>query len=918
VCNNRVTNFIRGKGVEPVTSPALCPHGNPPDCPLCAAAGATVHTGEPPSSKTLPPLLVPPLTPAAAEKTIFESRPPAGAESRPPPIIPGYDVVEVLGHGGMGVVYKAWHQRLKRHVALKMLRAGAHASREANLRFRIEAEAVARLQHPNIVQIHEIGDHDGLPFFALEFVAGDTLDHLVEKGPLPPRRAAELVETVARAVGHAHQRGVVHRDLKPSNVLLTADGAPKVADFGLAKRLDDEQRGQTREGAVVGTPSYMAPEQAQGRVHEIGPATDVYALGTILYELLAGAPPFRGATTLETLMQVIHEEPPAPRRLRRGVPRDLEIIALKCLQKDPARRYGTAAELADDLRRWLDGEPIKARPAGVWERAAKWARRRPAAAALLVVSAVAALALLAGGVEYSVRVRAERDRAEANLEMAMRAVDDMLTEVGEEQLAYEPRMEEKRRRLLKKAQAMYQEFLQQKYDSPRIRLQTALASRRVADVDRLLGDYRDADADYDDAIRRFDELHKEDSGNRTYRRHLAACWNYRGEARRHLGDAAGADEAYGEARALYERLVAEDGADADARRDLAQTRMNRGILLTDNGNYAAAGDDFAEAIRLLGDPEGRGDRHYLARAHLNRGRLQHAARDLPAAADSYSKAIRLLAGLRREEPDHPDYRHELGSAQNNLGNLQAEQGTLDLARASHRAAVAEFTSLAADFRKVPVYRQELANSFNSLGKVVASGKDWGGAAAEWARGLEIAEALAKEYPDVPGYSADRARLLGNLGWVATKREDWPTARARFTEALELARPLAENYRDNQDYRKLMRDQSRSLAETCVQLGDHAAAAAAARSLADAIPEAGQDAYFAGCFVARCVPLAGQDASLTGDKREKLAAQYAEEALQFLQEAFRRGFRDAAALKREERGIFKPLAARPEFQALLPK
>jgi tetratricopeptide (TPR) repeat protein len=862
-------------------------------------------------------MLVPPLTPQTAPNTVLDARGPAPVESQPWPVIRGYDVLEVLGHGGMGVVYKAWHQRLKRHVALKMLRAGAHASHEANHRFRFEAEAVAHLQHPNIVQIYEIGDHDGLPFFALEFVAGDSLDVLAGKQPLAPREAARLVETVARAVGHAHRRGIVHRDLKPSNVLLGADGVPKVADFGLAKRLDDAP-GQTREGAVVGTPSYMAPEQAQGRVHDVGPATDVYALGTILYELLAGAPPFRGETSLETLMRVIHEEPVAPRRVRPGVPRDLEVITLKCLQKDAAKRYGSAAELADDLRRWLDGEPIKARPAGAWERGVKWARRRPAAAALLAVSAAAAVALVAGAVAYTVRVGAERDRAEANLELAMRAVDDMLTEVGEEQLAYEPRMEEKRRRLLKKAQAMYVEFLQQKYDSPRIRLQTALASRRVADVHRLLGDYREADAAYGDAIRRFDELRKKDANDRTYRRHLAACWNYRGEARRHLGDAAGAAEAYGEARALYERLLADDPEDAEARRELALTLTNRGILLTDNGDPSGAEADFAVAIHLLDGAADRSDRQYLARAHLNRGRLQGPPRDLAAAADSYAEAIRLLTGLRREAPEHPDYRHELGTAQNNLGNVQRKQGRLDLAEASHRAAVAEFTALAADFRKVPVYRRELANSFNSLGTVAAVRKDWGGAAAEWARGLEIAEQLAKEYPDVPDYAADRARLLGNLGLAAIKQEDWPGARDRLAETLALTRPLVGKHHDNREYRELLRDQSRNLAHTCLQLGDHAAAADAARSLADAFPQSGENAYFAACFVARCVPLAEQDVRLPDAKRADLTGRYTEEALRLLQEAFRRGFRDAAALKQEERGIFKPLAGRAEFQALLPK
>jgi hypothetical protein len=287
----------------------------------------------------------------------------------------------------MGVVYKARHLQLNRLVALKMILAGSHAGEQELARFRREAEAVARLQHPNIVQIYEVGELKGLPFLALEFCAGGSLDKLLEDRSLSFPEVASLVEVLAKGMHAAHQRRIVHRDLKPANILFTADGTPKITDFGLAKCLD-ESAGCTPTNAVLGTPSYMAPEQANGRGQSIGLAADVYALGAILYELLTGRPPFEAATNLDTIFQVVRDEPVPPRRLRPKVPRDLETICLKCLQKEPGQRYESAEALAHDLQRFLEGRPIWARPVGRLTRVTKWSRRAPARAALLVVLVV--------------------------------------------------------------------------------------------------------------------------------------------------------------------------------------------------------------------------------------------------------------------------------------------------------------------------------------------------------------------------------------------------------------------------------------------------------------------------------------------------------------------------------------------------
>jgi eukaryotic-like serine/threonine-protein kinase len=326
------------------------------------------------------------------------------------PEVAGYEILEELGRGGMGVVYKARQVRLNRFVALKMILAGDHAGPEAAVRFLAEAEAVGRLRHPNIVQIHAFGDQDGRPYFEMEYVAGGSLADRLDGAPWPTRDAARLVETLSLAIHEAHRLGIVHRDLKPANVLLNEDGTPKVADFGLAKWMDVES-GLTRTDHVLGSPSYMAPEQAEGGGTHVGPAADVYALGAILYELIAGRPPFRAATVLETLEQVKLAEPIPPDRLQPGLPRDLATICLKCLRKDPTKRYAGALALGEDLRRFAAGEPIRARPVSGVERAWRWCRREPTLTALASLVALLVLVVAVGAPVAVVSLRRQRDQA---------------------------------------------------------------------------------------------------------------------------------------------------------------------------------------------------------------------------------------------------------------------------------------------------------------------------------------------------------------------------------------------------------------------------------------------------------------------------------------------------------------------------
>ncbi len=357
--------------------------------------------------------------------------PPPETGSGAPCEPPDYEILGELGRGGMGVVYKARHRRLNRLVALKMIR-GAYADDIQVARFKIEAEAVAALRHPNILQIYDIGEHNGSPYVALELLEGGSLLDRMRGTLLPPKQAAEWMVPMVMAMDAAHNAGIVHRDLKSANILFSADGIPKITDFGLAKRLEEDE-GQTHTGQVMGTPSYMAPEQARGDTKMAGPPADIYALGAMLYEMLTGRPPFKGVSAMDTMKQVLEQEPVSPSRVQFHIPRDLETICMKCLQKEPKKRYSTAKEMADDLSRYLRGEPIKARRTPPVERAVKWVKRRPAKATALAFTTAALLGLVSYGAWYWNRQRslerlaeihqaAVRDQTETDFDSARKAM----------------------------------------------------------------------------------------------------------------------------------------------------------------------------------------------------------------------------------------------------------------------------------------------------------------------------------------------------------------------------------------------------------------------------------------------------------------------------------------------------------------
>jgi serine/threonine protein kinase len=445
--------------------------------------------------------------------------------------IPGYELLGILGRGGMGIVFRARQLSLKRQVALKMILTGRHARPAERARFQREAEAVARLQHPNIVQIYEVGEQNGLPYCALEFVNAGSLAQFLDGNPQLPRISAQFVHDLAQAMQYAHKRGIVHRDLKPANILLHLDESrilkdgqiadtavfgdltcyvPKITDFGLAMHMGLEE-GLFRHGAIVGTPSYMAPEQARGTSGEVGPAADVYALGAILYEMLTGQPPFNAATLEETAQRVLTQEPVGPTQLQPKVSRDLETICLVCLQKNPAHRYGSAEAMGEDLRRYLANEPILARRTHLPERVVKWAIRRP----LLTACGIGGLALtsLLWWVWWNraVTFRAEKEqiyhawqKSEDELQHAMLTID---------QMAEQP---QQARSALLKAKQFYEHLLEN--GGPPARM--ALAHYRLGKIHERLGDQRAAQASYQEAIARWEKLAKDGENQVQSQHHL--------------------------------------------------------------------------------------------------------------------------------------------------------------------------------------------------------------------------------------------------------------------------------------------------------------------------------------------------------------------------------------------------------------
>jgi eukaryotic-like serine/threonine-protein kinase len=683
-----------------------------------------------------------------------------------PPVIPGYEVLEQLGQGGMGVVWKARQLRPNRIVALKVLRAGLPADADARRRFRSEAEALARLMHPNIVQIFEVGEwragsvNAPMPFFSLEFCSGGNLASKLAGAPLPPREAAVLVEAVARAIHHAHRQGIVHRDLKPANILLAFNldaerggsrsaGAsrlngltPKVTDFGLAKSLNDPLL--SFSGAVLGTPSYAAPEQVEGTA---GPAADIYALGAILYECLAGRPPFKAATVLETLELARTQEPVPLRQSQPGVPRDLETICLKCLEKEPARRYAGADELADDLRRFREGRPVAARPISGSARVRRWARRNPLIAGLAAVLIVtvtvglgAAFALWANAEWHLRQEETARREAEDNYLTSRELLGEYVAITGDPRLQT-PATRKAEREALAKARTFCDGLLMRRPGDAGLRRDLAEVCTGLAAIDAHEGRLADAIEAGETARSLWQGLSNEPLDDSHYRDRLAGVLGTLGRAYARECRTAEADEALRQAIALSEAQTDKGAASATMILTECAARHELASLLTYQGRYEdlsrlyegncnrlakalADGEDVLELrLELLNnlcwlgrqyqhDGNQAGEERCWRRGYDLGRQLSEEAPDSASAVYNLAicsweltlkdplatqpeetarlceQAVRLLAAQRKRDPENRDITHALACVCWSLADSYQQAGkTAEAARAARRTVV---------------------------------------------------------------------------------------------------------------------------------------------------------------------------------------------------------------------------------------
>jgi tetratricopeptide (TPR) repeat protein len=680
------------------------------------------------------------------------------------PSIPGLELVGILGSGGMGVVFKARQATLDRDVAVKFLRDAHRADPGRRERFLQEARAVARLRHPHLVQLYEFGEVTGAggvtsqPYLVLEYVSGGSLADLLRGAPQPPGEAARLIETLADAIHYAHQQGVIHRDLKPANVLLqraevrgdeqtqvvrgprssppsplTGDLCAKVTDFGLAKFLAGSDL--THSGDVLGTPSYIAPEQAAGKAGPVSAAVDVYGLGAILYEALTGRPPFAAATVDATLALVRQEEPVPPRRLQPTVPRDLETICLKCLRKEPGRRYATARDLADDLRRFRAGGPVRARPVGTAERVVVWCRRSPKVAGLLAALVLVFLAGSAGVLWQWQRAtsnaaqadknaaaylrqrdiaRQEKDRAERHLKMVRDRVDQ-LNAVGSD-LLLKPGQYRSGQAVLEIALDFYRDVLPDEGNDPEVRLAAAQLFGKVARIRHTL---QQMDKAAEARLRQatlLSSLLEEDPGNKATRYELSISHRWRGNALRDLGKTREAREAYDQAAELQERLLLESPGDARYQSALSNTLLNTADLLSHR--------DQAEELEPL----------YRRMLTLDREALRYA-------------------------PDDPDFNAELALSLGAQGMFFLDTGRGSDAEVAVREAVKIYEGLLAGGRLQGYIERYAARNYFFLARILAAAGRAQEAEESYQKAVNLLDPLVEKMPEVPVPRAELARTL---------------------------------------------------------------------------------------------------------------------------------------------------------------
>jgi tetratricopeptide (TPR) repeat protein len=774
----------------------------------------------------------------------------AAAGNLPWAVLGRFELRRELGRGGFGVVYLAYDPALGREVALKVPRLEAALTSDLRDRFRTEARAAAGLDHPNLVPVYEVGEVGPVCYLVSAYCPGASLADWLRRraDPVPFRLAAGLAAKLAEAVEHAHAHGVLHRDLKPANVLLetpedseATDGlgfVPRVTDFGLAKLMDPAgPAGPTRTGAVLGTPAYMAPEQAGGKARAVGPAADVYSLGAILYELLTGRPPFVGESDLDTLHQVRSAEAVSPSRLRPRVPRDLETICLKCLEKDSARRYPTAAALAGDLNRFLAGQSVRARPVGRPERAWRYCCRRPLVASLtaaLIVavgSGLVGLTLLwrhaedqrAQAEENASRFDNERRRAEDNLDQAWRAVREHFVTLSEVRRDDPRDPKEVQRTQHEAALRYFREFLTQRRDDPALRAEVADAHYRVGRLTLEIGSPVEALAALEEARDLQEQLARDDPANIGHRTALANTLNELGRVHGTRSDRRAALRCYDQARVAWEQLAAEYPGVPKFQSALCVAWHNLGNVNQSLQDLRAARGAFLEARRLWADllrrhPDGTDNQIGQALTCHDLGHVERLQGDKDAARRLYDEARSLQEAVLRRSPLSAHAQASLAATCNSLCVLLLQyfrEPTAAIVAGDRSRVLLE--RLTQNHPAVVGYQVELARTYANLGRAQRGAKDRAAQGSlDQARVLQ--ERLVEVHPTIPQYRLELAVTYADLAGLHKDAGDYPASLRMYERAREMQLYLVQADPKNLDYQSLLGGTLNNLALTLEKLG----------------------------------------------------------------------------------------------------
>ncbi|MFN0021843.1 MAG: protein kinase domain-containing protein [Pirellulaceae bacterium] len=673
------------------------------------------------------------------------SLPPSGAAIAGLPFdrVGEYDILDKIGHGGMGLVLKARQRRLKRIVALKLIKVGQLAEEQEVARFMVEARAAAHLKHPNIVAVYDVGEHAGSPFFTMEFVEGQSLHKLISERPLQPQRAAIIIRKLALAVAYAHEAGILHRDLKPQNILLDKYEEPKITDFGLATNAQENSQ-LTATGTVLGTPSYMPPEQARGKHEEMGKWSDVYSLGATFYETLVGRPPFTAATLGETLQQVMTVEPVSPRRLNPAIPRDLETICLKCLEKNPARRYQTGQELADELQRFLDDRPILARPTSRTEKFVRWCRRNPViAGAIAAVSVAAVFAIVSLWVGLSQALAAKKESDETTT-VAMEMLDKLLLRISGETLFNQPGMLEVRAGIQKDAIASYEVLLTKLEQSQRMPEKIAVVKSSMGVMKLQLGEQKEGIDLVNEATSILEKMHRESPQNPKLLTYLSSV------------------------------------------------KTELGKFYFDQRNYKLAAEPLKQALelrkeRVLLEPNDIEASQLLANAEMNLGTLHDTLHEIPAALALLESADKRRSKLLEKSPQNSGVLRDRAKGLSNIGLLQAQQGKLNEAEQYYEQARKAFETLDASKDRQLDDFLNLGICWKYLGDFAAirNGKDdLSLAIRRYIESIKVLEQLVNSNSSMRIYRGTLGRTRLNLAQLELRKMNYHESFAILTVAFD--------------------------------------------------------------------------------------------------------------------------------------